>query len=158
MLGGQAIFREQHPHSAGPSQSGGQLAVAAKRAELVTSAVQEDGAPGRCPFPGRQASGPAPRQRSPPSPGRRQAPDEGGPRGEGGTALLERRRGLAGTGLLPVPESVDQVLHGLTRHVGISFGQSCLATQQPYGTPGSSLSASPAPSVLGQRAPRRRRC
>jgi hypothetical protein len=64
--------------------------------------------------------------------------------------------GLAGTGLPPVSEGVDQVLHGLTRHVGISFGQSCLATQQPYGTPGTSLSASPAPEVLAQRAPRRR--
>jgi hypothetical protein len=41
MLGGQAVFREQHPHPAGPSQPGGQLAVAAKRPELVTSAVQE---------------------------------------------------------------------------------------------------------------------
>jgi hypothetical protein len=80
--------------------------------------------------------------------------DEGGPRGEGGTALLERRRGLAGTGLLPVPEDVDQVLHGLTRHVGISFGQSCLATQQPYGTPGTSLSASPAPERPSRSARR----
>jgi hypothetical protein len=42
MLGGQAIFREQHPHPAGPSQPGGQLAVAAKRPELETSAVQEE--------------------------------------------------------------------------------------------------------------------
>jgi hypothetical protein len=41
MLGGQAVFREQHPHPAGPSQPGGQLAVAAQRAELITSAVQE---------------------------------------------------------------------------------------------------------------------
>jgi hypothetical protein len=38
----------------------------------------------------------------------------------GGAALFQRRRGLAGTGLPPVPESVDQVLHGLARHVGIS--------------------------------------
>jgi hypothetical protein len=32
--GGQAVLREQHPHPAGPSQPGGQLAVAAKRSEL----------------------------------------------------------------------------------------------------------------------------
>ena len=44
------------------------------------------------------------------------------PGGEGGAALFQRRRGLAGTGLLPVPEGVDRVLHGLARHVGISFG------------------------------------
>jgi hypothetical protein len=41
MLGGQAVFREQHPHPAGPSQPGGQLAVAAKRAELGPASVQE---------------------------------------------------------------------------------------------------------------------
>ena len=44
------------------------------------------------------------------------------PGGEGGAALFQRRRGLAGTGLLPVPEAVDHVLHGLAWHVGISFG------------------------------------
>jgi hypothetical protein len=48
------------------------------------------------------------------------------PRGEGGAALFQRRRGLAGTGFLPVPEGVDRVLHGLARHVGISFGMGCL--------------------------------
>ena len=42
------------------------------------------------------------------------------PGDEGGAALFQRRRGLAGTGLLPVPEGVDRVLHGLARHVGIS--------------------------------------
>jgi len=38
--------------------------------------------------------------------------------GEGGAALFQRRRDLAGTGVLPVPERVDQVLHGLAWHVG----------------------------------------
>jgi hypothetical protein len=47
------------------------------------------------------------------------------PGGKGGAALFQRRRGLAGTGLLPVPEGVDQVLHCLARHVGISFGMGC---------------------------------
>ena len=42
------------------------------------------------------------------------------PGDEGGAALFQRRRGLAGTGLLPVPEGGDRVLHGLARHVGIS--------------------------------------
>ena len=54
------------------------------------------GVPGRRPLPGRQASGLAPRQRSPPSPAHHQAPDEGDPRGEGGSALFQRRRGLTG--------------------------------------------------------------
>jgi hypothetical protein len=44
------------------------------------------------------------------------------PRDEGGTALFQRRRALAGTGLLPVPERVEHVLHGLARHIGFSFG------------------------------------
>ena len=42
------------------------------------------------------------------------------PGDEGGAALFQRRRGLAGTGPTPVPEGVDRVLHGLARHVGIS--------------------------------------
>jgi hypothetical protein len=42
MLGGQAVFGEQDPHPAGPSQPGGQLAVAAKRPELEASAMQEE--------------------------------------------------------------------------------------------------------------------
>ena len=43
------------------------------------------------------------------------------PGDEGGAALLQRRRGLAGTGLLPVPEGLDRVLHGLARMFGISL-------------------------------------
>ena len=42
------------------------------------------------------------------------------PGGEGGAAFFQRRRGLAGTGLTPVPEGLDRVLHGLAWHVGIS--------------------------------------
>jgi hypothetical protein len=42
MLRGQAIFKEQHSHPAGASQPGGQLAVAAKRPKLVTSAVEKE--------------------------------------------------------------------------------------------------------------------
>jgi len=49
------------------------------------------------------------------------------PGGEGGAALFQRRWGLAGTGLLPVPEGVDQVLHCLAWHVGISFGMGRLS-------------------------------
>ena len=41
MLGGQAVLREQYPHPAGPSQPGGQLAVAAKRPELEASTMHE---------------------------------------------------------------------------------------------------------------------
>ena len=44
------------------------------------------------------------------------------PGDEGGAELVQRRRGLAGTGLLPVPEGVDHVLHCPARHVGISSG------------------------------------
>jgi hypothetical protein len=44
------------------------------------------------------------------------------PGDEGSAPLFQRRRGLAGTGLLPVPEGVDRVPHGLAGHVGISFG------------------------------------
>jgi hypothetical protein len=40
--------------------------------------------------------------------------------GEGGAALFQRHRGLTGTGLLTVPEGVDQVLHCLTGHIGAS--------------------------------------
>jgi hypothetical protein len=77
---GPGDIQGTHPHSAGPSQPGGQLAVAAKRAELVTSAAQEDGAPSRCPFPGRQASGPAPPPAVTSFTRTSSAPDEGGPR------------------------------------------------------------------------------
>ena len=49
------------------------------------------------------------------------------PGDEGGAALFQRLRDLAGTGLPAVPEGVDRVLHGLARHVGISFGLGCLA-------------------------------
>jgi hypothetical protein len=72
--------------------------------------------------------------------------------GESGAALFQRRRGLAGTGPAPVPQGVDRVLHGLARHVGISFGLGCLATQQPYGTPGTSLSASAARPARAEAA------
>jgi hypothetical protein len=41
MLWGQAVLREEHPHPAGPSEPGGQLAVAANRPELEASAVEE---------------------------------------------------------------------------------------------------------------------
>jgi hypothetical protein len=34
--------------------------------------------------------------------------------------------GLAGTGLLPAPEGVHQLLHRLAGHVGISFDMGCL--------------------------------
>jgi hypothetical protein len=44
------------------------------------------------------------------------------PGDEGGAALVQRRRNLPGTGRTPVPEGSDRVQHGLTRHVGISFG------------------------------------
>jgi hypothetical protein len=47
--------------------------------------------------------------------------------GEGGAALFQRRRGLAGTGLLLVPEGIDHFLHCLARHIGISFGVGCLS-------------------------------
>jgi hypothetical protein len=49
------------------------------------------------------------------------------PGGEGGAALFQRRRGLADTGLPPIPQGVDQVLHCLARHVGISFDMGCLS-------------------------------
>jgi hypothetical protein len=44
------------------------------------------------------------------------------PGDEGCTALFQRRSSLAGTVLAPIPEGVDQVLHCLARHVGISSG------------------------------------
>jgi hypothetical protein len=44
------------------------------------------------------------------------------PGDEAGAAARPASPGLAGTGLPPVPERVDRVLHGLARHVGISFG------------------------------------
>jgi len=68
--------------------------------------------------------------------------------GEGGAALVQRRRDLAGTGLLLVPEGLDHVLHGLARHVGISFGVGCLsgsawmALQQPGQAAGASAGCS----------------
>ena len=122
MLGGQPVFGEQHPHPAGPSQPGGQLAVAAKRPELVPAAVQEQQHPAGVRSWGGKPVGWHParahlchqyvvRHRMKAVPG-----------DEGGAALFQRRRGLAGTGLLPGPEGVDRVLHGLARHVGISFG------------------------------------
>jgi len=46
--------------------------------------------------------------------------------GEASTALFECRRGLVGTGLLPIPEGVDQVRHCLAWHVGTLFGRSSL--------------------------------
>jgi len=60
---------------------------------------------------------------------------------EGGAPLFQRRRGLAGTGPLPVPQGVDRVLHRLARQVGISFGLDCLCndrtqnTRSPLGNP-----------------------
>jgi hypothetical protein len=121
MLGGQAVFGEQHPHPAGPSQPGGQLAVAAQRPELETTAVQEQEHPvgvrsrggqpvGRYSARGHLAHLHVVRHRIDAARG-----------GEGGAALWQRRRGLAGAGLLPRPEGVDHVLHGLARHVGLSF-------------------------------------
>ena len=53
-------------------------------------------------------------------------------RGEGGPALFQCRRGLAGTGLLLVHESLDQVLHCLAWHVGISLGMGCLSDHRPF--------------------------
>jgi hypothetical protein len=44
------------------------------------------------------------------------------PGDEAGPALFQRRRGLPGTGLAPLPEGIDRVLHGPARHIGISFG------------------------------------
>jgi hypothetical protein len=41
---------------------------------------------------------------------------------EAGAELLQCLRGLAGTGLPPLPEGVDRFLHCLARHVGISSG------------------------------------
>jgi hypothetical protein len=109
MLGGQAIFREQHQHPAGPSQPGGQLAVAAQRPELETSAVQEEEHPAGVRSRGGKPVGWHParghlryqhvvRQRMKAVPG-----------DEGGAALCQRRRGLAGTGLPAVPKGVDRV-------------------------------------------------
>jgi hypothetical protein len=42
--------------------------------------------------------------------------------GEGGAALGQHQRGLAGPGLLPVSEDVNYVLHCLAWHVRLSFG------------------------------------
>ena len=127
MLGGQAVFREKHPHPAGPSQPGSQLAVAAHRPELVTPAMQEQEHPAGI----RSRSGQPVRRH----PARGHLPHlhvvrhRAGQRGLRGhrAALGQRRRGLTGASLLPVPEGVDRVLHGLARHVGISFGVDCLS-------------------------------
>jgi hypothetical protein len=43
------------------------------------------------------------------------------PGDEGGAALFQRRRGLAGAGLLPAPDGVDRVLHCLARHADLPF-------------------------------------
>src|SRR6202046_3514875 len=121
MLGGQAIFREQHPHPAGPSQPGGQLTVAAKRPEFVTFAVQEEEHPAGVRSRGGQPVGRHPadghfrhqhvlRHRMKAAPG-----------SEGGAALFQRWRGLAGTGLPLIPEVVNRVLHCLARHVGRGY-------------------------------------
>jgi hypothetical protein len=40
---------------------------------------------------------------------------------EGSAKFRQRRRGLAGAGLLPFPEGVDRFLHCLAWHVGISL-------------------------------------
>ena len=120
MLGGQPVFREQHPHPGGPAQPGGQFAVAADRPELEPPAVQEQqhpagvGSRGGQPVGGYPARGHVRHQHVVRD--RMKAV----PRGEGGAELLQRRRDLAGTGLLAVPESLDRVLHGLARHDGIS--------------------------------------
>jgi hypothetical protein len=122
MLRSQAIFREQHPHPAGPPQPGGQFAVAANRPELVTSAVREQEHPAGVHSRGVKPVGG--------HPARAHLADQhvirhrmkAVPRDEGGAALFQRWRGLAGTGLLPVSQDVDHVLHGLAGHVGISFG------------------------------------
>jgi hypothetical protein len=119
MLRGQAVFREQHPHPARPSQPGGQLAVAANRPELEASAVQEQEHPAGI------------RSRSGKPAGWHPAGVHLGhehvirhrieviPRGEGVAALFQRRRSQAGTGLLPVPDGVDRVPHCLARHIGL---------------------------------------
>ncbi|MGO8893092.1 MAG: hypothetical protein ACLQB1_25895 [Streptosporangiaceae bacterium] len=79
------------------------------------------------------------------------------PGDEGGAALFQCRRGLAGTGLLPVPEGVDRVLHGLARHVGISFGIGCLsdsawiALQRPGQMPATVAVRAPPARVTGGR-------
>jgi hypothetical protein len=118
MLGCQAVFREQHPHPAGPSQPGGQLTVAAKRPELVASAVQEQqhpagvGSRGVEPVGWHPAGGDLRHQHV--ARHRMEAP----PEGEGSAELFQRGRGLTGPGLLPVPEGVDRVLHCLAGHGG----------------------------------------
>ena len=61
------------------------------------------GIPGRRRYPGRQANGRAPRPRSPPSPPRHQDRMKAARGSEGGTALCQRRRGLADAGLPSVP-------------------------------------------------------
>jgi hypothetical protein len=81
------------------------------------------GIPGRRRYPGRQANGRAPRPRSPPLPPRHQDRMKAARGSEGGTALCQRRRGLADAGLPSVPQAIDQVLHGLARHVAIPSAQ-----------------------------------
>ena len=122
MLGGQAVFGEQYPHPAGPSQPGGQLAVAAKRPELEASAMQEEEHPAGVRSRGVEPVGWHPvggHLRHQHVVGYRMKASSGG---EGGAELFQRGRGLAGPGLAPVPESVDQVLHCLACHGGISVG------------------------------------
>jgi hypothetical protein len=41
---------------------------------------------------------------------------------EGGTALFQARRRLGGTGLPPIPQGFDRVLHCLAWHASISSG------------------------------------
>ena len=107
MFGGQAIFREQDSHPAGSSQPSGELAVAAKRPELVASAVHEEEhasgvrSRGGKPVGWHLASGHLPYHHVV----RHWMKATCG--GEGGAAIFERRRGLAGTGLLPIAEGVD---------------------------------------------------
>jgi hypothetical protein len=130
MLGGQAVLREQHPHPAGPSQPGGQLAVAAKRPEPEASAMQEQQHPAGVRFRGAEPVGWHPaggHLRHQHVVGYRMKAARGG---EGGAELFQRGRGLAGAGLAPVPDGVDQVLHCLAWHGGISFG---LGAQQAGG-------------------------
>jgi hypothetical protein len=65
--------------------------------------------------------------------------------GEAGAALIQRRRGLSGAGLLPVPENVDRVLHCLAWQVGISFSADRLSDKGvPAGTHAHTQAKTPA--------------
>ena len=93
MLGGQAVLREKHPHPAGPSQPGGQLAVAAKRPEPEASAVQEEEHPAGVRFRGFEPVGWHPaggHLRHQHVVGYRMKAARGG---EGGAELFQRGRG-----------------------------------------------------------------